>query len=183
MALDEDTNNPASYWNRLAEDQAAGRFWKCQCGESNPGDYDTCHFCQRGNPTPDPVTGVGRVFTPTREDMEECYNGVLVAYLGEDGEAIALTGDKTRALEALDTYYRAVCGQANILDDATANLMDAYYYLDCGYAVFTRRRDGGWEVAASAAMESGAVPVTWFRGAGIGPAPKPYERLGDPQIW
>lgn len=38
---------PAEYWAHLAHDKAAGRAWECLCGESNPGSYDTCHFCQR----------------------------------------------------------------------------------------------------------------------------------------
>lgn len=47
MALDEDTPHPADYWTQLEADTAAGRAWACVCGESNPGTYDTCHFCQR----------------------------------------------------------------------------------------------------------------------------------------
>lgn len=183
MALDEDPNASATYWNQLAADQQAGTFWKCQCGEFNPGTYDTCHFCQKGNPTPEPTDGAGRVFTPARDDMEEFYQGVLVASLGEDGDAIALTGLKDKALEAVDFYFRTVCGQPNLLDDVTASLTDAYFYLDCGHAVFTRRADGGWDVAAASETQAGAMPVTWFRNPGVGPVPRPYERSGDPQIW
>ncbi|MFJ8657486.1 hypothetical protein ACIRNU_34750 [Streptomyces rochei] len=181
MALDEEPTNPATYWNQLAADQQAGRFWKCRCGEHNPGTYDTCHFCQAPNPTEPPAENTGRVFTPTRDDMEDCYDGILVASLGEDGTAIALTGDKRQALEALDQYYRRVCGQPNLLDDATANLRDAYYWLDCGHALFTRRADGGWDVTPAAENTAGAVPVTWFHAPG--PVPEPYTRHDTAQIW
>jgi hypothetical protein len=187
MALDEDPNNPASYWPRLSEDQAAGTFWKCPCGEFNPGDYDTCHFCQRGNPKPDPqpdLQGVAvGVFTPTVDDMEGEFAGIFVSSLGEDGAAIALTGLKDRALEALDTYFREVCGKPNLLDDATRSLTDAYYYLDSGHAVFTRRPDGGWTVTPAPSNALGALPVTWFEGGVFGPVPEPYARCGDPRIW
>jgi hypothetical protein len=183
MALDEDPNNPAGYWPRLAEDQAAGKFWKCQCGEFNPGDYDTCHFCQRGNPTPEPVQPGGPL-TPTADDTEGEFAGVLVSSLGEDGDAVALTGVKEKALEALDTYYRQVCGQPNLLDDATRPLTDAYYYLNSGHAVFTRRSDGGWDVTPAAMDAPGAVPVTWLECPGIGPIPQPYTSPdGLQKIW
>ncbi|MFF9490255.1 hypothetical protein [Streptomyces sp. NPDC014676] len=57
MALDENPDTPGTYLRQLAEDQQAGRLWKCQCGEPNPGTYDTCYFCQRPNlsPTIDPA--------------------------------------------------------------------------------------------------------------------------------
>ena len=115
MALDEEPTSPASYWSSLAASQAAGTFWKCRCGESNPGDYDTCHFCQRPQPDHQPVVRPGTVFTPADDDMEGRFAGVLVASLGEDGDAIALTGAKNQALEALDGYVREVCGQPNLL--------------------------------------------------------------------
>lgn len=183
MALDEDPNHPAGYWPRLAEDQAAGTFWKCQCGELNPGDYDTCHFCQRGNPTSESPKPASGVFTPTADDMEGEFAGILVSSIGEDGAAIALTGVKNLALEALDTYFRQVCGQPNLLDDATRPLTDAYFYLDCGHAVFARTSDGGWTWTPTASDAPRAVPVTWFEGAVNGPVPTPYARLRDPQIW
>ncbi|PSK56987.1 hypothetical protein B0E38_02518 [Streptomyces sp. 111WW2] len=183
MALDENPNRPGSYWHELAADEKAGRFWKCRCGERNPGTYDTCHFCQRPNPTEPPAEDTGRVFTPGPDDMEDCYDGVLVASLGEDGDAIALTGDKRQALEALDQYYRRVCGQPNLLDDAAADLRDAYYWLDAGHALFTRRADGGWTVTAAAEDTPGAVPVVWFSHPSPGPVPVPYAQSSGPKIW
>lgn len=186
MALDEDPNAPGTYWPQLAQDQQAGSFWKCRCGERNPGTYDTCHFCQRANPTPEPALGsqqwAGQVFTPTADDMEAVYGGVLVSSLGEGEEAIALTGDKRAGLEAIDQYFREVCGMPNLLDDATVDLRDAYYHLDCGHAVFTRRVDGGWDLTPCSSSTPGAVEVTWFRGAPVGPLPVPYERRGDPTL-
>lgn len=186
MALDEDPNNPASYWNELAAYQQAGTFKKCRCGELNPGTYDTCHFCQ----TPLPDTDrhihpqVGQVFTPSVDDMEGEFAGVLVASLGEDGDAIAVTGIKARALEALDTYYREVCGQPNLLDDANRNLVDAYYYLNSGHAVFARRTDGGWTVTPVAEDSPGAVAVTWWESPGVGSVPVPYvSPAGLPKLW
>lgn len=125
----------------------------------------------------------GTVFTPTIDDMEASYHGVLVASLAEGEEAIALTGQKHKALEAIDQYYREVCGQPNLLDDANAALTDAYYYLDCGYAVFTRGGQAGWEATPSSPTAPGAVPVTWFRGAPVGPVPQPYARRDDPTLW
>ncbi|MFH9812539.1 hypothetical protein ACH4NO_18325 [Streptomyces olivaceus] len=122
----------------------------------------------------------GRVFTPGPDDMEDCYDGVLVASLGDTGDAIALTGAKRQALEALDQYYRHVCGQPNLLDDTTADLRDAYYWLDAGHAVFARRPDGGWTVTAAAETTPGAVPVTWFQTPG--PVPQPYTRRDDPML-
>lgn len=183
MALDEDPNAPGSYWTQLAQDQHAGSFWKCRCGEHNPGTYDTCHFCQRPNPKPEPAERAGPVFTPTVDDMETSYYGVLVASLAEGEEAIAVTGQKRDALEAIDQYYREVCGQPNLLDNANARLTDAYFYLDCGHAVFTRGGPAGWEVTPSSATASGAVAVTWFRGVPSGPVPEPYARRGDPPLW
>ncbi|WP_432185441.1 hypothetical protein [Streptomyces tendae] len=171
---------PGSYWYELAADEKAGRFWKCRCGERNPGTYDTCHFCQRPNPTEQPADDTGRVFTPGPDDMEDCFDGVLVASLGEDGDAIAVTGVKRQALEALDQYYRRVCGQPNLLDDADADLRDAYYWLDAGHALFTRRADGGWTATAAAEGTPGAVPVVWFQSPG--PVPEPYARRNDPQL-
>jgi hypothetical protein len=129
------------------------------------------------------VPEAGRVFTPGREDMEECYDGILVASIGEDGDAIALTSEKHRALEAMDQYFREVCDQPNLLDDVGADLRDAYYWLDCGHAVFVRRVDGGWDVTEAPAGAPGAVPVTWFRRPATGPIPEPYARRGDPRIW
>lgn len=123
------------------------------------------------------------VFTPTIHDMEASYHGVLVSSLAEGEQAIALTGVKERALEAIDQYYREVCGQPNLLDDADARLTDAYYVLDSGYAVFTRSVQAGWEVTPSSPTTPGAVPVTWFRGAPAGPVPQPYARRNDPTLW
>lgn len=180
MALND---APGTYWYNLAQDQQAGTFWKCPCGEFNPGTYDTCHFCQRAQPTPEPPVTAGTVFTPTSNDMEGCFDGILVASLGEDGEVIAVTGDKRAALEAIDTYYRKVCGQPNLLDDATARLTDAYYALDSGHGVFTRTADGGWNVTPTAEDAPGAVAVTWFRGAPVESLPEPYARRNDPSIW
>ncbi|MBZ6102760.1 hypothetical protein [Streptomyces olivaceus] len=131
------------------------------------------------NTTHDALTP-GRVFTPGPNDMEDCFDGVLVASLGETGAAIALTGDKRQALEALDQYYRRVCGQPNLLDDTTADLRNAYYWLDCGHALFTRRPDGGWTVTAAAETTPDAVPVTWFHSPG--PVPQPYTRRDDPML-
>ncbi|NUS25092.1 MAG: hypothetical protein HOV92_12830 [Streptomyces sp.] len=183
MALHEDATNPATYWNQLAADQQAGTFKKCRCGEFNPATYDSCSFCQQPLPDATPHAHAGQAFTPTADDMEGEFGGVFVASLSEGEEAVALTGDKRQALEAIDTYYRTVCGQANLLDDATRPLADGYFFLDCGHAVFTRRADGGWEVAASAATTPGAVRVTWFSGVMAGPVPEPYARRGDPKIW
>ncbi|WP_042174648.1 hypothetical protein [Streptomyces sp. NBRC 110035] len=137
---------------------------------------------QHPSPAPEsqPAEPVGTVFTPTLEDMEGCYSGVLVASLGEGEEAIAVTGDKRQALEALDTYYREVCGHPNLLDDAAAGLVDAYYFLDCGHALFTRRADGGWTATAAAETTPSAIPVTWFQAPG--PVPQPYVRHNDPQL-
>ena len=122
------------------------------------------------------------VFTPAVDDMEASYDGVLVSSLGEDGEAIALTGHKRNALEAIDQYYRHVCGMPNLLDTPAADLRDAYYYLDSGHAVFTRSGDGGWYVAPASPDTPGAVAVTWFRGAPVTPVPAPYERRNDPTL-
>lgn len=47
MALDEDVSNPASFWNQLAHAEKDGTAQLCPCGESNPGHYDSCYFCQR----------------------------------------------------------------------------------------------------------------------------------------
>lgn len=183
MALDEDPTSTATYWPSLAASQAAGTSWKCPCSESNPGDYDTCHFCQRPHPDPQlPVARPGTVFTPTDDDMEGRYAGVLVASLGEDGDALALTGAKHTALEALDGYYRTVCAQPNLLDDATRPLTDAYFFLDSGHAVFTRRADGGWDAAPAAEDATGAVAVTWFR-APAGRVHAPYELADEPQLF
>ncbi|MER6092513.1 hypothetical protein [Streptomyces bluensis] len=183
MALDEDPNAPGTYWTELAQVQQAGTFKKCQCGEHNPGSYDTCHFCQRPLPDREPAQSAGTVFTPTIDDMEAVYGGVLVASLAEGEEAVAVTGDKREALEAIDTYYREVCGQPNLLDDANARLTDAYYYLDSGHAVFTRSGTGGWEITPSSPTAPGAVAVTWFRGVPVGPVPEPYARRDEPKIW
>lgn len=103
-------------------------------------------------------------FTPTRDDMEEEYLGVLVSSFDPDGDegAIALTGDKALALDALDSYFREVCAQPNLLDDASRPLTDAYFYLDSGHAVFTRRPDGGWNVTPAPYTARYAIPVTWF---------------------
>jgi hypothetical protein len=181
MALDEDPTSTATYWPSLAASQAAGTFWKCRCGEFNPGDYDTCHFCQHPQPERQAAVQPGEVFTPSRDDMEEEFAGVLVASLGEDGDAIALTGLKDRALEALDTYYRHVCGQPNLLDDPNRPLTDAYYFLDSGHAVFTRTADGGWEATPVAEDVAGAVPVTWLRSP-VGLVPAPYARTSEPKL-
>ena len=71
----------------------------------------------------------------------------------------------------MDTYFREVCGQPNLLDDATRPLTDAYYYLDSGHAVFTRRPDGGWTVTPAPSNALGAQPVTWFEGGVFRPFP------------
>jgi hypothetical protein len=183
VALDEETTNPASYWNQLAADQQAGTFKKCPCGEFNPATYDACHFCQKPLPDRNPHPQTGQPFTPTVNDMEGQYAGVLVSSLGEDGAAIAVTGLKNVALEVLDGYFREVCGQPNLLDDATRPLTDAYFYLDCGHAVFTRAAHGGWTVTPVAEDAPGAVSVTWFSGSVFGPVPVPYARRSDPKIW
>ncbi|MEU5742102.1 hypothetical protein ABZ784_29425 [Streptomyces tendae] len=128
------------------------------------------------------TTHPGSVFTPTLADMEECYDGILVASLADTGDAIAVTGSKHRALEALDGYYRTVCGQSNLLDDASRPLTDAYYFLDSGHAVFTRAADGGWRAVPVAEDAPGAVDVTWFRDPS-GPVPEPYTRTGDPRLF
>ncbi|MGV9226371.1 hypothetical protein ACWDPF_27305 [Streptomyces albogriseolus] len=182
MALDEDPTSTATYWPSLAASQVAGTYWRCVCRELNPGDYDTCHFCQRPQPDTQPMQRPGTVFTPTPDDMEGAYGGVLVASLGDDGDAIALTGAKHTALEALDGYYRTVCRQPNLLDDATRPLTDAYYFLDSGHAVFTRTGDGGWEAVPAAEDTVGAVAVTWFRNPS-GPVPEPYARQDGPHLW
>jgi hypothetical protein len=182
MALDEDSTSTATYWPSLDASQQAGTFWRCPCSELNPGDYDTCHFCQRPQPDSGPAVLPGSVFTPTIDDMEEEYSGVLVASLGDDGDAIALTGAKHKALEALDAYYRQVCGQPNLLDDASRPLTDAYYFLDSGHAVFTRRKDGGWDATPVAEDAAGTVPVTWFS-TPVGPVPVPYARAGGPKLF
>uniref|UniRef100_UPI000559D838 hypothetical protein n=1 Tax=Streptomyces exfoliatus TaxID=1905 RepID=UPI000559D838 len=80
-----------------------------------------------------------------------------------------------------DQYYRRVCVQPNLLDDPDADLRDAYYWLDCGHALFTRRADGGWTVTAAAEDTPGAVPVTWLHAPG--PVPEPYTRHDTAQIW
>jgi hypothetical protein len=185
VALDEDPTNPATYWNQLAADQQAGTFKRCPCGEFNPGTYDVCHFCQRPLPDADRSAHpqAGQVFTPTEGDMEGVFEGVLVSSLGDDGDAVAVTGAKNTALEALDGYFRKVCGQPNLLDDATRPLTDGYFYLDSGHAVFTRTSDGGWTATPVAEEEPGAVAVTWFRGGVCGPVPQPYARRADPKIW
>ncbi|WP_309032529.1 hypothetical protein [Streptomyces alfalfae] len=181
MALDEEPTSTATYFPSLAASRDAGTAWTCRCGEPNPGDYDTCHFCQHPQPDPQPAARPGTVFTPTDDDMEGAYAGVLVASLGEDGDALALTGFKERALEALDTYYRSVCGRPNLLDDADRPLTDAYFFLDSGHAVFTRHADGGWTAAPTAEDAEGAVAVTWFRSAD-GPVPAPYGRHDQPKL-
>ncbi|MFF1444180.1 hypothetical protein [Streptomyces sp. NPDC058295] len=122
------------------------------------------------------------IFRPSPDDMEGCYGGVLVSSLGEGEEAVALTGNKRDALEAIDQYYREVCGMPNLLDRVGADLRDAYYHLDCGYAVFTRSPVSGWEISPADPTTAGAVPVTWFRGAPAGPAPVPYARRDDPTL-
>lgn len=124
----------------------------------------------------------GTVLRPTDDDMEGRYAGVLVASLGEDGDALALTGFKEQALEALDTYARSVCGRPNLLDDATRPLTDGYFFLDSGHAVFLRRADGGWDAVPAVVDAAGAVAVTWFR-APAGPVPAPYERHDGPQLF
>lgn len=182
MALDEDPTSTATYWPSLDASQAAGTYWKCICSEFNPGDYDTCHFCQRPQPDPQPAVRPGTVFTPTPDDMEGEFAGVFVASLGDSGDALALTGAKNHALEALDGYYRTVCGQPNLLDDATRPLTDAYFFLDSGHAVFTRTADGGWQATPVAEDAAGAVPVTWFRHP-AGPVPEPYARQDGPRLW
>lgn len=124
----------------------------------------------------------GDVFTPTSDDMD-VIGGILVAPLGDGQEIIAVTGQKTLALEAIDTYCRTVCGQPNLLDDATAPLTDAYHLLDAGHAVFTRAADDGWQVTPAAPDTAGAMWVTWFHGPSYRPAPQPYERRADARLW
>ncbi|MFJ4473269.1 hypothetical protein ACIP2X_38045 [Streptomyces sp. NPDC089424] len=180
MAL---TEQPGTYWHDLAADQQAGTYRKCRCGELNPATYDICYSCQTPIPDHSPHPQTGQPFTPTGDDMEGEYAGALVASLGEDGDAIAVTGDKRQALEAIDSYCRHVCGRPNLLDDATRPLTDAYFYLDSGHALFTRTADGGWTVTPVAEDAPGAVPVTWFEGGVYGPVPEPYARRSDPKIW
>lgn len=183
MSLDEEPSSPASYWNSLAASQEAGTFWKCRCGEFNPGDYDTCHFCQGGQPASDPRPREGDAFIPTSSDMVGEFVGVLVAFTAEGEGAVALTGRKDLALAAIDTCFRTVCGQPNLLDDPARPLMDAYFYLDSGHAVFTRCADGGWDAVPAPSEATHAVPVTWFSGGATGPIPDPYAPAGESALW
>ncbi|MEU9849323.1 hypothetical protein [Streptomyces sp. NPDC047985] len=121
-------------------------------------------------------------FVPARDDIEDEFQGVLVASF-EDGGAIALTVDKARALEALDTYYRQVCGFTNILDDPNRPLTDAYYFLDSGHARFYRTEGGGWEAIPVAASAEGAVGVTWLTEPGPRPVPVPYAAPSKAALW
>jgi hypothetical protein len=123
-------------------------------------------------------------FNPSTDDMAGLYAGVLVDLLGEGDGAIALTGDKCRALEAFDTYYRMDCGFPNLLDNPDADLATAYYFLDSGHAVFTRTPDGGWLATPAAADAPGAVPVTWFDAASAtSPVPVPYSQPSGARLW
>lgn len=124
------------------------------------------------------------VFTPGVDDMAGTYAGVLVTEVGEGERVIAFTGDKTLALEAIDTYYRVECGFPNLLDDSQADLTSAYYFLDSGHALFTRTGDGGWAATPTAAHTPGAVPVTWFNADEVTlPVRAPYTPSDAPQIW
>lgn len=175
------TDSSASYWTSLAASQTAGTAWLCRCGESNPGDYDTCHFCQQSQPATEPARG--DVFVPGADDMAGEFAGVLVASIAEGEGVIALTGRKDRALAAIDQYLRTVSGQPNILDDANRPLTDAYFDLDCGYAAFHRFGDGSWEAMPAPHNTPLAIRVTWFYGATPGPLPDPYARQDGGPLW
>lgn len=102
-------------------------------------------------------------------EMEATHYGVPVCALGEDGDAIALTGDTRRALAALNAYFRGVCGLANLLDKPGLTVSDAYRHLKTGWAVFTRPASwpgedpaGWWDIAEVTQGTRGAVPVTWL---------------------
>ncbi|MGA4867502.1 hypothetical protein ACPB9J_33245 [Streptomyces lavendulocolor] len=128
--------------------------------------------------------GLTDVFTPGADDMTGTYAGVLVAELGEGERVIALTGDKTLALEAIDTYYRVECGFPNLLDDHTADLTTAYYFLDSGHAVFTRTGDGGWTATPTGSDSPGAVPVTRFNADEVTlPVRAPYTQADSARIF
>jgi hypothetical protein len=69
-----------------------------------PVDYDGLRYLDQVVPVPD--LPMGR-FTPVADDMNGFYEraGVLVAAIGEDGEAlIILTGDRDKAFAAASAY-------------------------------------------------------------------------------
>ena len=58
---------------------------------------------------PVPELPMGR-FTPTVDEMEGEWEGVLVCSVSEDGDVIALTGDHKKAVRAITVYRREMAG-------------------------------------------------------------------------
>ncbi|MFJ3601864.1 hypothetical protein ACIPVA_03615 [Streptomyces anulatus] len=97
--------------------------------------------------------------------MENTYYGIPVAYIGEDGDMVAL-GHHThrRALAAFNAHARQHCGLTNIADDPQAI---AQWWLEAvspGWATFTAPDDSEFLWIATPARENtpGAQPVTWL---------------------
>lgn len=120
-------------------------------------------------------------FTPTIDDMEAEYDGVLVASIGEHGEsAIAVTSDTTAAYQALTRYYRDICDQP-LLDDPDATEADAYKCLEVRQVSFHHTVIDDcptWKITPAAPSAPHALHVTFLNRTGHDPTP-PYNLPED----
>ncbi|MFF1298205.1 MULTISPECIES: hypothetical protein [unclassified Streptomyces] len=72
-----------------------------------PPDYQGLTYLDETGPVPD--LPMGR-FTPTVDEMEGEWEGVLLCSIGEDGDVIALTDNHEKAVRAITVYRREMAG-------------------------------------------------------------------------
>lgn len=104
----------------------------------------------------------------THPEMEATHYGIQVAYIGEDGDMIALGHhDTRRALAAFNRHARVYCGLRNLADDRDACAADWAGQIEHRMAVirkpdFDEDPDWRWVADWSAPDAPGARPITWL---------------------
>lgn len=99
--------------------------------------------------------------------MEATYYGVPVAYVGEDGEMLALGHhEPRRVIAAFNAHARCHYGLANLADDAGATAAPWFKDLHQQWAVFTApdpaESDYAWFTDEVTEGAPGALPVTFL---------------------
>ncbi|MFJ2007933.1 hypothetical protein [Streptomyces chartreusis] len=100
------------------------------------------------------------VFTPTIDDVSGTYRGLLVTWIGEDGDLLIVGHPPARdVLSAASYYYRNACGQ-RLRPYNGRDLADSIDRRWGRFVAYPTRTE--WQLRDAAEDTPGAVPVTWM---------------------
>lgn len=104
-------------------------------------------------------------WVPPLDEMESAHHEVGVCTT-EDGQAMAVTGCRRRALAAINAHYRVLCEMPNLAGRKGVSVAAVWPHLETRWFRFWPL-DGPyptWDCAPAAQGDAGAVPVVWWDG-------------------